>query len=70
MTESEDKRNARAHGWERLATHYPYSQPRLRVREDRVRWPDGHESLFAYVQAFGAVWIVPMTAEGTLLQGW
>jgi ADP-ribose pyrophosphatase len=35
----------------------------FRVRQDQVRWPDGHTSPYAYLQASGAVWIVPVTVD-------
>jgi ADP-ribose pyrophosphatase len=37
------------------------------IREDQVRWPDGHVAPYAYVQAAGAVWIVPSTADGQVI---
>jgi ADP-ribose pyrophosphatase len=59
----DDKPNGVALGWEHLETTYPFDHPIFRVREDLVRWPDGHVAPYAYVQAAGAVWIVPVTAE-------
>ncbi len=64
MTHAEEKRNGCALGWQRLTTTYPYTYQRFRVREDQVRWPDGHVAPYAYIQARGAVWIVPITADG------
>lgn len=67
MSESEEKRNAQAYGWRRLATDYPFSYHMFRVRRDRVRWPDGHVAAYAYVQAAGAVWVVPVTPDGQVV---
>jgi len=63
MTHPDDKRNGHAHGWQLLETTYPFTYHMFRVREDRVRWPDGRVRPYSYVQACGAVWIVPLTIE-------
>ncbi len=63
----EDKINGRAHGWERLETRYPYFNRMFRVREDRVRWPDGHIAPYTYIQTPGAVWIVPVMEDGRVV---
>lgn len=62
-----EKPNGRALGWERLITRYPYRFPMFRVREDIVRWPDGQVRPYAYVETAGAVWIVPVTADGQVV---
>lgn len=67
MKNPEDKPNSRAHGWERLETTYPLTYRMFRVREDRVRWPDGHVAPYRYIQANGAVWVVPVTADGQVV---
>ena len=67
MKDVEDKLNARAYGWQRLDTSYPYAYHMFRVRQDRVRWPDGHVGTYSYVQGAGAVWVVPVTAEGLVV---
>jgi len=67
MNEAEEKRNAPAYGWERISTEYPFSYHMFRVRQDRVRWPDGQVRPYAYVQASGAVWVVPVTADGQVI---
>ncbi len=59
----DDKINGVALGWERLETAYPLDFRMFRVREDLVRWPDGHVAPYVYIQAAGAVWIVPVTTE-------
>ncbi|MBE9507140.1 MAG: NUDIX hydrolase [Chloroflexi bacterium] len=67
MNDADDKRNARTYGWQRLATDYPYVYHMFRIRADQVRWPDGHEAPYIYIQATGAVWIVPVTADGQIV---
>lgn len=67
MSHTEDKVNAQAHGWQRLATDYPYSFRMFRVRRDQARWPDGQVRTFSYVQTSGAVWVVPVTADGQVV---
>jgi ADP-ribose pyrophosphatase len=67
MSDPEAKPNARSQGCERLATSYPFECHMFRVRRDTVRWPNGVERPFYYVQPHGAVWIVPVTAEGDLV---
>ena len=62
-----DKPNGIALGWQRLATEYPYTYHMFRVRRDQVRWPDGHVGPYAYVQGTGAVWVVPVTADGQVV---
>lgn len=66
MTPTEKPR-ARTLGWEHLATRYPYAFPMFRVREDTVRWPDGQVRPYVYVETAGAVWIVPVTADGQVV---
>ncbi len=61
------KPNAVPFGWKRLATDYPYTYHMFRIRRDQVRWPDGHVAPYAYVQNRGAVWIVPVTADGQVI---
>ena len=63
MAHSDDKHNLRTYGWECLSTDYPYTYPMFRVRQDQVRWPDGHLAPYAYVQGTDAVWIVPITID-------
>ena len=67
MSESDDKKGLESYGWERLETSYPYTYRMFRVREDLVRWPDGHVAPYCYVQADGAVWVVAVTAEQELV---
>ncbi len=67
MTHSDDKHNSRAYGWQRLETTYPFTYRMFRVRQDLVRWPDGHVAPYSYVQSTGAVWVVPVTADGQVV---
>jgi ADP-ribose pyrophosphatase len=67
MDRPDDKINARAYGWQRLATDYPYTYRMFRVRRDQVRWPDGHVSSYAYVLGANAIWVVPVTSEGQIV---
>lgn len=62
-----EKPNGIALGWKRLDTCYPFYTPMFRVRKDVVRWPDGHVAPYAYVEAVGAVWVVPVTADGDVV---
>lgn len=62
-----EKPNGVRLGWERLETTYPFDYPMFRVRKDIVRWPDGHVAPYAYVEAVGAVWVVPVTSEGNVV---
>lgn len=67
MTDSDDKHALRPYGWERAETAYPFTHRMFRIREDLVRWPDGHVAPYTYVQATGAVWIVPLTTDGQVV---
>lgn len=67
MDEPDDKHNARAYGWQRLTTDYPYVYHMFRVRRDQVRWPDGRVAPYAYIQGVNAVWVVPVTPEGQIV---
>jgi len=67
MTHPDDKPNGISLGWQRLATDYPYNHKMFRVRRDQARWPDGHVAPYVYIQACGALWVVPVTAEGQVV---
>lgn len=67
MNTQDEKPNSRQYGWHHLETRYPYDFRLFRVREDRVRWPDGNVRTYAYVEAYGAVWVVPVTPEGRII---
>ena len=62
-----DKPNARRNGWELLRNEYPYTHFMFRVRADWLRWPDGVERSFTYLEAGPAVLIIPLTTAGELV---
>lgn len=62
-----DKPNGVALGWEQLETSHPYNHHMFRVRQDLVRWPDGHVAPYTYIQGAGAVWVVPVTVSGEVV---
>lgn len=62
-----DKPEARQNGWQLLRTEYPFEHPMFRVRQDWVRWPDGVERSYTYMEARGAVFVVPVTPEGEVV---
>ena len=61
------KPNSEAAGWHRLSTDYPFQHHVVHVRRDRVRVRDAHEFDYAYVESKGAVWVVPVTADGQIV---
>jgi len=67
MSALDDKVNGRVLGWQWLRTTYPYTHPMFRVREDQVRWPDGHVAPYVYIEAVEAVWVVPITSDGSVV---
>ncbi len=63
-----DKPNAQRYGWQLLETRYPFQHPVFSVRQDLLRWPDGHEQPFAYVEEKRpAVFILPVTSAGEIV---
>ncbi len=64
---NQSKPNGRQIGWERLDTHYPYEYSHFCIRQDRLRLPNGQETTYAYMENPGAVWIVPLTADGQVV---
>jgi ADP-ribose pyrophosphatase len=54
-------------GWERLNTQYPFAESRFKIRQDRVRLPNGSEIDYAYTETEGAVWVVPVTDDGEIV---
>jgi ADP-ribose pyrophosphatase len=66
-TDPEDKPNAASLGCRRLGTDYPFQSPLFRIRRDLVRWPNGTEKPYYYIQPHGAVWIVPVTPQGNVV---
>ena len=64
---SKDKPNAHRNGWKLLDTDYPYSNPMLRLRRDRLNLPNGNEGMFTYLEIDPAVFIIPITPEGEIV---
>ena len=48
--------------WERLARRTVHATPYLRLHEDRVRMPDGRESLYGVVECGHCVGVLPFVA--------
>ena len=69
MTENDklDKPVGRELDWERLDTCYPYVDSHLKIRQDRVRLPNGNQIEYAYAETRGAVWVVPLTDDGQII---
>lgn len=61
------KDGLRPYGWEHFETRYPYAHHMFRIREDRVRWPDGIIRPYTYMEASAAVFVVPVTDEGQIV---
>ena len=55
--ETRDKPIGRDLGLERVDTQYPYAGLRFRIRQDRVRLPDGNLIDFAYMESEGRRWL-------------
>ena len=49
--------------WQTLSTRTGYENPWIRVREDTVRHPDGHESIYGVVELRPAVFVVALDDE-------
>lgn len=70
MTETKkhlDKPTGRELGWERLDTRYPYAERMFKIRQDRVRLPNGNEIDYVYTETKGAVWVVPVMDDGRII---
>lgn len=61
-----DKDGLRPYGWEHFETRYPFAHHMFRIREDRVRWPDGNIRPYTYMEATAAVFVVPAMADGQI----
>lgn len=53
-----------------LRSRIAWSCPWYRVREDIIVLPDGSEGVYNVVEHPGAVWIVPVTAQGEIVLLW
>ncbi len=58
---------ARWLGWHILETRYLYRSPWHRLRQDRIRLPDGDMITYTYQEHAGFVAIVPVTHSGELV---
>ena len=57
----------RRHGWKTLGSKIAYKNSWIRVREDRVTYPDGREGIYGVVEKPAGVCIVPLTARGGVM---
>ena len=53
--------------WETLDSHFLWQSKWYNLRQDRLRTQDGHEFTYTVVDHPGAVWVVPVTAEGQVV---
>ena len=53
--------------WETLGSRFLWQSPWYSLREDQVRTQDGHEFTYTIVDHPGAVWVVPVTADGRVV---
>jgi hypothetical protein len=56
--------------WETLASRFVWESGWYKLRQDRVRTQDGHEFTYTMVDHPGAVWVVPITAQGQIVLTW
>ena len=56
--------------WETLDSQYLWQSHWYNLRQDRLRTPDGREFTYTLVDHPGAVWIVPVTADGQVALVW
>ena len=56
--------------WETLDSKYLWRSRWYNLRQDRLRTPEGGEFTYTLVDHPGAVWIVPVTAEGRVALIW
>jgi 8-oxo-dGTP pyrophosphatase MutT (NUDIX family) len=53
--------------WQTLGSRVVYENPWIRVREDDVVRPDGSRGVYGVVVAHGAVGVVPLHADGSVV---
>jgi ADP-ribose pyrophosphatase len=53
--------------WETLSSRYLWQSRWYKLRQDQVRTQDGHEFTYTIIDHPGAVWVVPVTAEGQVI---
>jgi ADP-ribose pyrophosphatase len=56
--------------WETLDSRFLWQSKWYNLRQDRLRTQDGHEFTYTVVDHPGAVWIVPVTADGQVVLVW
>jgi ADP-ribose pyrophosphatase len=56
--------------WQTLDSKYLWQSRWYNLRQDRLRTPEGREFTYTLVDHPGAVWIVPVTAEGLVALIW
>lgn len=56
--------------WHRLDSRYLWQSSWYNLRQDRVRLPGGREIAYTIVEHPGAVWVVPVTADGRVALIW
>ncbi len=52
--------------WKTLHSKYLWQSPWYSLRQDRLRTQKGHEFTYTLIEHPGAVWIVPLTANGQI----
>jgi ADP-ribose pyrophosphatase len=62
-----DKPQGQKAGWKLLSTTYPIATPWVTVRQDRVRIDGAGEITFNYLESRGAVGVVPVTHDGSVI---
>ena len=56
--------------WETLDRRYLWQSKWYNLRQDRLRAPEGAEFTYTIVEHPGAVWVVPVTANGQIALIW
>jgi len=56
--------------WQILDQRFLWQSRWYNLRQDRLRAPDGHEFAFTVVEHPGAVWVVPVMADGRVALVW
>ena len=56
--------------WEKIDSKYLWRSRWYNLRQDRLRAPGGDEFTYTLVEHPGAVWVVPITADGQIVLIW
>ena len=56
--------------WEKIDSKYLWRSRWYNLRQDRLRAPGGDEFTYTLVEHPGAVWVVPLTADGQIVLIW